>query len=578
VEKGQNAALNFTRKVTDYMAENKFKEASDLFEGGINDCIIKETSRVIIQRVSSYIESDNVEHNEEAIHYCTKILNAIVEKVDPSETILRFLEELDTISDIKFSIILRLVGRSISKMADKSEEIKWSISTLRFYIGDLAISVKESEESTIEMNKTVSVYNAIILFLDPLVQEVSLETENTQNSAELRYYLLSLLIFLMGEPLCHLQDHVLESQSDKPLPEKIISLISRITGDLFWCINIVSNRSKSKCIEKKHIDKETCNIKVILFELNENVPDLAYANLYFYIVTKLHLWETVPQVYNWQYIFEACTYLIVKLLQEKEIVTTRKGLNLMSHLLNRLTRHFLTLESLEVFMYSELLDVLMRVMIYCDSNKERRKALELFREYLEMFDMQARYHVVTHLYQTCEHSGLLSLTTGILKDSVIKCLQTTPPTPYFLGKNLESLLKLACKLPHGSESDLVEISDEIITSLNLLRFLFLRDQHNQTGIWNCKNKLKNDFLTPLRKGINLCRTHWKVKIKDLEEQRKTMKINNIELEKSDADITLTVGGEILPPMPVLEKISFCHKAVNGLDVMENVLIRVNECI
>lgn len=256
-----------------------------------------------------------------------------------------------------------------------------------------------------------------------------------------------------------------------------------------------------------------------------------------------------------------------------------KGLNFLDHLLMRLTRRSLTLQLLELNIFFELFNVLVNVMIYSNSNKERKKALNLFQNYIEMFDIQARYSIILYLYQTNEHSGLLSLTTGIFKTSIIECLQAKPPMPYFLGSNLGTLIKLACKLHHGSASDLVELCDEIITSLNLLRFLFIRDKQNQTGIWNLVNKLHNEYLLPLREGIDLSRAHWKVKIKDLEEQKKMHKITeNIELEKSYAEITLTVGGEKLPAMPVPEKITFCYQALNGLDVMESILIRVNECI
>ncbi|XP_078042068.1 glomulin-like isoform X1 [Augochlora pura] len=561
----------------EYLKKNKIKEALELFEGTGDEAIIN-WSWLLIKIASSYIDDENERKYKERFDCCKMILNAVAEKCDPSDTLYRFLEEMET--DVKVCTILDIIGKNVLKVKDK---MKYScISVIRSCIEDLARIHKETQEAATMTKRVLKVYKVIIPFLELMIQEVALKNANLDNYIELRDHLLSILICLLGEPLCYLQDHIPGSKSDLSLPETIVMLMDHITGDLLQFLNTVKIRNRRKQLKREtaneSIAEETYNIKTILFLSDENVSDLAYANLYFYILTKSHLWEKAPQVYRWKYIFERCIYLIIKLLQEKEIVTVEKGLDLIDHLLNRLTKQCLTSELLQLNIYSELFDALVQVMIYCDSNKERKKALALFQRYFEMFDMQARYFIVRRLYQTSEHSGLISLTTSMLKDSIIECLQATPPAPYFLGNNLEILLQLSCKLSHGATTDLVEISDEVISSLNLLRFLLLRDKHNQTGIWDVINKLASDYLKPLRGAIDLCKAHWKVKIKDLEEQKRLIGTNHLGLEKYDAEIALIVGGEKLPPLPVSEKILFCHKAVNGLDVMESILIRVNECI
>ncbi|XP_033354872.1 glomulin [Bombus vosnesenskii] len=575
-ERQENLTKKFVKELTDNLKENKFEEVLHFFEGNSYDDIIRESSWDIVPIILSYLTMENIKCNGNLVECCTIILNAIVEKCNPSETVLELLEQVEgPEDDIKFSIILSVLIKCLSKMDNKMKAIEWCISTIKSYIESLPIPEKDSQDYIIITNKVKNIYNEVILFLEPLINESRLG--NSKTYTILRDYLASILIFLMGKPLIYLQEKELESCSSKPLPERIVILVSQVTGDLLSFLNITNVRSRKSMSKKKNIEEESCNLKVTLFELNENISDLAYANFYFYVITKLHLWEKVPQVYDLQYVFQACIYLIVKLLQEQE--STMKGLNFLDHLLMRLTRRSLTLQLLELNIFFELFNVLVNVMIYSNSNKERKKALNLFQNYIEMFDIQARYSIILYLYQTNEHSGLLSLTTGIFKTSIIECLQAKPPMPYFLGSNLGTLIKLACKLHHGSASDLVELCDEIITSLNLLRFLFIRDKQNQTGIWNLVNKLHNEYLLPLREGIDLSRAHWKVKIKDLEEQKKMHKITeNIELEKSYAEITLTVGGEKLPAMPVPEKITFCYQALNGLDIMESILIRVNECI
>ncbi|XP_029055703.1 glomulin [Osmia bicornis bicornis] len=569
----ENATKKFINDLTDYLKENKLKEVLNLFEDNSYDNIIQESSWYIVPIVSSHLTNENTKYNAELIECCTKILNIIVEKCNPSETVLELLEQVEGPEiHVKFCIVLKVLNKCLNKMNDKMKAIEWCSSTIRSYVDSLPIPDKDSPSSTITINKIQNIYIAIISFLEPLVEEARLE--NSEKCATLKDYLASILIFLMGKPLSHLPEKCLK----QPMPEKIVTLVSQITGDLLWFLNIVNLRCKRTNSKKKRIEEECHNLKVTLFELDENISDLAYANFYFYVITRIHLWERVPQVYDFQYIFQACIYLIIKLLEDQE--TVAKGLSLMDQLLKRLIRRSLTSELLELNIYLQLFDTITKLMIcYFNNNKERKRALIIFQEYVEMFDMQARYLIVFRLYQTSKYSGLLSLTTGIVKDSVIECLQSVPLIPYFLGNNLESLIKLACKLPHGSASDLVELSDEIITSLNLLRFLFIRDQQNQTGIWNLVDKLEKDYLKPLREGIYLCRAHWKVKVKDVEEQKKAIKANaKTELERNDIEAPLPVGGEKLSPIPILNKLSLCYQAVNGLDVMESILIRVNECI
>lgn len=558
----------FIRQLNNHLEENNLDKALKLFEESDYCNIIRDHSWDIVPIVSSLLTAENMKSNKDLVDCCTEILNCIVEKCNPSETVLELLEQIEgPEDDVKFCTIFNVLRKCFAKMDDKTKAIEWCTSTIRSYIESLPLPETESENNPANINQIKNVYEAVILFLEALVRE------SRSEDVVLRDYLASTLIFLMEKPLCCIKEKELASRC---IPERIVTLTSQTTGDLLWFLNIVNKRSIESKFKKKNTRQESTNLKVTLFELNENMSDLAYANFYYYVITNPNLWETVPQVYNPNYVFQVCGYLVIKLLEQELIA---KGLNLMGEILKRIARNSLTSNLLELSMYFDLFDILVKVMIYSNNDKERKLALNTFQEYVKMFDIEARYLIVLRLYQISEHSGLLSLTTGICKDCIIECIQAKPPIPYFLGSNLETLLKLACKLQHGSSSDLVELLDEVIAGLNLLRFLFIRDKNNQTGIWNLVDQLEKDYLKPLRKGIDLCRAHWKVKTKDLEEQKKTHKVTeNIELENSDAEVTLTVGGENLPAMPIQEKISFCYQAVNGLDVMESILIRVNECI
>ncbi|XP_072754219.1 glomulin [Anoplolepis gracilipes] len=566
----------FVKRFTDFLENHKPKEALKLFTTESNE-VIEDSVSEIVSVTATYLTESNSQSEQELFECCKNVLNIIAERCNPMETVLEFLEQIECLdNDIKFCAILEPLGICMMKMQDKGKVIEWCINTIKSYMEDLA-SLHD-----IDSDRIVNVYKGIISFLEPLVQEAVKINSKLQEESLLEDYLLSFLISLCEKPLYYWNKNIIEEATYKEFSEKIITLSFYLTGDILYFLNIVSKRRRNiicNKVQEGYLYTESYK-RSMLFESSDNISDLAYANFYCYIITKKDYWKKAPQIYSSYYIFETCSYFFEILLCKEEDVVISNGLIFMETVLNRISPRSVNSKVLELKIYSELFKPIIKVMIYCSSDTERKKALHIFQKYIEIFNVEARYSVILYLYEINNHSGLLSLIINILKSSIIDCLNSTPQNTQFLGKNLKLILKKICNLPYGSSSDLVEISDEVITALNLLRFLFIRDKHNETGIWNITDWLKNNYLKPLREGIDLCRMHWKVKIKDLEEQKKVYnKIHDYnEMKKADAEVTLTIGGEQLPMMPLPEKISFCHKAINGLDVMESILIRINECI
>lgn len=566
----------FIKRFTDFLEDHKPKEALKLFMTENNE-VIEDSVSEIVSVTATYLTESDSQSRQELFECCKNVLNIIAERCNPMETVLEFLEQIEcSDNDIKFCTILEPLGICMMKMQDKSKAIEWCINTIKSYIEDLA-SLHEADS-----NRIVNVYKDIISFLEPLVQEAVKINSKLEEGSLFGDYLLSFLISLCEKPFYYWNKNIVEEATYKEFSEKIITLSFYLTEDILYFLNIVSKRRKNiirNKVQDGHLYTESYK-RSMLFESSDNVSNLAYANFYCYIFTNKDYWKKAPQIYSPYYILETCAYFFEILLCKEEDIIISNGLIFMETVINRISPRSIDSEVLGLKIYSDLFKPIIKVMIYCNEDTERKKALHIFQKYIEIFNMEARYSVILYLYEISDHSGLLSLIINIFKSSIIDCLNSTPRNPQFLGKNLELILKKICNLPYRSSTDLVEISDEVITALNLLRFLFIRDKHNETGIWSITNVLKNDYLNPLREGIDLCRVHWKVKIKDLEQQKKDYnKIHNYnEMKKAHAEVTLTIGGEQLPVMPLPEKISFCYQAINGLDVMESILIRVNECI
>lgn len=522
---------------------------------------LKESSWNIVEIVTPHLTIENAKGNIPLFKACEAILNIVTEKCKPSETVLELLEEIDNQeNDVKFFTLLKPLKRSLQKLDDKSKSFDWCANTIKYYVDGLPLPDKEIilEEIDSEECRIIDVYKEILLFLKPFIEESSLD--NGKNS-KIRNHLLSLLLSLMGKPFCHLP---VCSRSVRDISESIVINICKLTGDCFQFLPIVAER------DSKSLNKTSKNN---LFESTWQVSNLSYANFYYLLMTKESLQDKIPQVYDSEFILQNCFYLSYIFLEKNIPIFLFKGLGLIESVIFRVEKYSLSQQTLELSVHSKLFSCLTQVMIYCESDVERKRALEIFKNYVDLFTIQVKYQVLLHLYKITKHSGLLSLISVIVKDSIIKCLEVDPPLPYFLGSNLHTLLTIICKLQHGSATDLIEIAEETIAALNLIRFLSIRDNNNITGFWDYTENLEKHYLKELRNGVDLSRAHWKLKLKDLKEEEKLSK----KPKKWEVDnVTVSVGGENLSMLPVSEKIEFSHHALNALDMIEIVLIRVNE--
>nr|XP_020748585.1 glomulin isoform X2 [Odocoileus virginianus texanus] len=201
--------------------------------------------------------------------------------------------------------------------------------------------------------------------------------------------------------------------------------------------------------------------------------------------------------------------------------------------------------------------------------------------YLLQFNMG---HIEVLLQRTEESvfsKGLDLLENGLLRieDSSllhqyleIKSFLTVPQkthNKWFTGPQLISLLDLVLFLPEGAETDLLQNSDRIMASLNLLRYLIIKDNEkdNQTGLWTELEKIENNFLKPLHTGLNMSKAHYEAEIK-----------NSQEVQKSKDHCSLNVGREEIPNMPPEMQLKVLHSALFTFDLIESVLARVEELI
>lgn len=566
-------------------AEKKFIKsgARECMRLAMEDGKLEEKTQEVFPIIIKYLTTENFNNDENLYKSCEEILDFICGECNPEEIIIPLLEQIETAeTDIKFNALTRSLAKSLIKSGNNlGYWIASVVSTIIAYVEELSLPENKKPHNDTNNREQIdpaiknlnTIYGSIVNFLQILIDHIAGDKEQTRP----RIYLLHLHLVLFGEPFSHLD---IDTMSVEPTYYQLSILqTSQLTGDLMQFFKFIDDRSKKRTRKLKyHQPENSLNYFRLSLDLfDSQISDLMYANYYFVLMTSTTLQNKIPQVYHPHYIMNSCLYLGSYLLQRREYILVSKGLRLITAALQRVEYESINYEFLELPIHMELFSNISQVMIHCDSSQHRKMALNVFKNYINCFSMRARYLVIRQLYETSNHSGLMALIINILKESIIQSLNETPHCEYFVGKNLSIMLTRICSLSHGSTTDLVEISDEIIAALNLLRFLVIRDKTDVTGIWTIIDSIQTNYLKPLREGIDMSRAHWRLKIKDLEEQ-KNKNIRNSQNDVMDDEVTVTVGGQDLPKMPVTEKIKFCYQALNALDIMESILIRVNECI
>merc|ERR1739838_1241817 len=137
----------------------------------------------------------------------------------------------------------------------------------------------------------------------------------------------------------------------------------------------------------------------------------------------------------------------------------------------------------------------------------------------QMFDNLGRNRLLRSLLVTIKHAGVLGVVILQLKENIEWSIKNGIQYGPFVGDRGNDLisLTLSSTLPNKERTDLLEWSDSIMTVLNLLYYLMVRDKDNITQIYDVKPQLRKSFLEPLQKGLDLSRGHYQLKLTELKD-------------------------------------------------------------
>uniref|UniRef100_A0A674IWX9 Glomulin, FKBP associated protein n=1 Tax=Terrapene triunguis TaxID=2587831 RepID=A0A674IWX9_9SAUR len=480
----------------------------------------------LVRCILSYKQED------EKREHCLKILDQLVQLCNPKELLLGLLEQIEQTSGEQISHTILLLLQPLQTVllklhSKKSYSVGLSLSTILNQLSLLPVPYTKEEIREDKLG-LCQCCNAIVDFAKPFVDEVvkNMETSTENDDEELKEELLKFCLKSLKYPLLIAQlDQLQEDIEEDPLRHfaaEILGILLDIKELLPTLFSHRGNRNQ-----------------------NWDNPD-------FLDVDRKHSADSL-----------AClSYLVFVQYFGIDCFP----MDLLGNCLLRMSDDSLHHQYLEFKGFITAPQGLVKVMTLCPIEHLRKKSLKILQLYIDKFDAEGKYTLFRCLLKTSNHAGVEGYVIQNIKNQIDLSLKKANDSKWFTGPQLVSLLDLVLLLPEGAETDLLQNSDRIMASLNLLRYLVIKDNEydNQTGIWTELNKIEQNFLKPLHTGLNMSKAHYEAEIK--------------KSHNSKAVCSVTVGGEKMPNMTTEMQLQVLHSALFTFDLIESVLARVEELI
>ncbi|KAM5160279.1 glomulin isoform 1-T2 [Callospermophilus lateralis] len=494
------------------------------------------------------------------------MLDLLVKLCNPKELLLGLLELIEEPSGKQISQIILLLLQPLQTVIqklrnNKAYSVGLALSTLWSQLSLLPVPYSKEQIQTDDYG-LCRCCKALIEFTKPFVEEVINDKENKENE-KLKDELLKFCLKSLKCPLLTAQflEQSEEAGSDpfRCFASEIIGFLSAI-GHPFPKI-IFNHGRKKRTWDYLEVEEEEDK------QLADSMASLAYL-VFVQGISIDHL----PMVLSPSYLLQFNMGHIEVFLQRTEESVFSKGLELLENGLLRIEDNSILYQYLEIKSFLTVPQGLVKVMTLCPIETLRKKSLAMLQLYINKLDSQGKYTLFRCLLNTSNHSGVEAFIIQNIKNQIDLSFKKTK-NKWFSGPQLISLLDLVLFLPEGAETDLLQNSDRIMASLNLLRYLVIKDNENnsQTGLWTELGKIENNFLKPLHTGLNMSKAHYEAEIKNSQE-------NSQAVQKSKDLCSVTVGGEEIPNMPPEMQLKVLHSALFTFDLIESVLARVEELI
>uniref|UniRef100_A0A672TBK9 Glomulin, FKBP associated protein a n=1 Tax=Sinocyclocheilus grahami TaxID=75366 RepID=A0A672TBK9_SINGR len=502
--------------------------------------------------------------------HCHAILSHLLEVCNPKELLVGLLEQVEEADTGSIAETVTLLLKPLQTVLlrlgmKKASSVGMALSTLLSQVARLPVPVtKEQEED--DVFGLCHCCTDLLQFVNPFVEEIKevvKDNNRISKDNELRVELLKFCMKSLSKPLLEVELKDPDTLLKSPLRDfatEILIILSSIGESLpdLLSRNVLKRREVPGFLEEEvRYPKESLACLSHLLFVDHIAVDI------------------FPAVLSPIFVLQCNMEYIELLLSRTEESRLQKGLELYEKSLIRVEDNSLPVDLLELKTFFSVPQNLVKVMTLCPDQTLRTKGLKVFQLSIDKFNTEAKYKFFKGMLKTSHHAGVEGYIIKNIKNQIDFSLKPCNGNDWFLGKHLLPLLRLVLCLPHGPETDLLQNLDRIMESLNLLRYMLIRDKEweNETGIWTELYKIEDNYLKPLRTGLNMSKAHYEAELKSAKENKK------ISSKDSKASVcTVTVDNEKLPNMTPEMQIQVLQSAVFTFDLIEGVLARIEEII
>ena len=511
----------------------------EIIEDDANQAGLEEEAMDLVTLVCGYLTQETQEALPHVTSSCEDVLAALARLGNPKEVLMAQMEQLDSFQHpgqvVSMMPSLATVLTRV-KLSNMSVSWSWALSTVSCHLRTVAtpanMGLEGAERITMEQTggarECQQLCEACVAMSEPLGDiierhsEEGEEGDNRHRRTVVTNFLLSVLA-----PLSTLPQHPqtdtrgsLVHPSSADVCSRLVNLLSRVTRDIWTnVLNFPESPERKLLCDAESID-------------SVSVPMVLYL-----VLVEEMCFDKIPSVFLHSHILRTASPHIITLLKRNNQEHVYKGLLLLNKLLTRISSESLSKESVEDPGLTLLISPLVTVTVYHDVEEGRKLGFSCFSKFVGLWDLAARSRVYHHLLNTINHSGLLGWTITSLKDSVIRSIKAPETLESYSGMEFKKLVEPLLKLKHGPETDLLEISDELISTIGLVRVLLGFDKANKTGIFDLKATISS-WVADITKGLQLSVAHYEQK---LSEPLDTGEVGGPEFGVS-------VGGRQLPVM------------------------------
>ncbi|KAK2553200.1 Glomulin [Acropora cervicornis] len=521
---------------------------------------------------------DNIQ--QEGFQECKRLLKFIAEKCNGKEVCIGVLEQLNSQSSFhleKFITLLNMVKTALQKLKEKKLKcVSMVLPSIMRQIKSVELLDEPTEnEPDDEEGRIIHVIQSVLEhmndFLRPLVQECTTKTScSAMHSPDsyitsLRQEILQCLIQLLDYPLVFLdlgreawetkESDINDCQSSHPVddlspfriyPCEIMQFI-QMAGDSNVLVYLMEYTWKMEQMFGEEMTALNGSLTIDSGSLERE--------------------DVEEQDSNFPILGLGCfSYLLLVEEIEKDhfpaVHSSSNPQELLNVLFARLEDKCLEYRHDE---FKHMVDILKRL-----------KSVHLFPILVAKLDQRSQYGIFYTILEECHHAGVAGMLIYLLKEQVNHELCSTVEKSWFQGTRLMSILQLVLKPPPkpGTEKDLVQDTDRIMGTLNLVRFILLRDLSDKTNVWENFTAMEQNFLEPLKETLKETTLQYQAELMrkkdEMAENKSNTKKDGIEFNIKSPD------GKSLPPMPYSAQIEALESGLHSLDMMESILARISE--